>query len=295
MKKVLIIGPTGQLGADLVHVFREKESYGVISAGRLELDLTDRDSVFSTIGHHTPDIVINAAGHTDVDGCEIDSAYAMLLNAEGAGHVADACSGAGAVCVYISSDYVFDGKKGKPYTETDEPHPLNAYGISKLDGERLVMGKCDRHFIIRASGLFGLGLPAKRGHNFVETMIRLAENGGRIKIVDDQVMSPTFTRDLALKIAELLEEEDYGTYHITNSGECSWYRFGTAIFDAAGVSPDVVPVTSEQYRARAERPRYSVLDNAKLESAGIRRLRQWEEALGEYISIRHGRKAVPKP
>lgn len=295
MKKVLIIGPTGQLGADLVRVFLEKDGYAVIPAGKLELDLSDRDSVFNAVGRHTPDIVINAAGNTDVDGCEIDSAYAMLLNAEGAGHVADACSGAGAVCVYISSDYVFDGKKGKPYTETDEPHPLNAYGISKLEGERLVRGKCDRHFIIRASGLFGLGLPAKPVHNFVETMIRLAENGGRIKIVDDQVMSPTFTLDLALKIAELLEEEDYGTYHITNSGECSWYRFGTAIFDAAGMIPDVVPVTSEEYGARAERPRYSVLDNAKLESTGMRRLRRWEDALGEYISIRHGRKAVPKP
>lgn len=284
---MLIIGPTGQLGADLVHEFREKESYGVISAGRLELDLSDRDSVSSTVGRHTPDIVINAAGHTDVDGCETDSANAMLLNAEGAGHVADACSEAGAVCVYISSDYVFDGKKGEPYTETDEPHPLNAYGISKLEGERLVRGNCDRHFIIRSSGLFGPGLPAKRGHNFIETMIRLAENGGRIKIVDDQVISPTFTRDLASKIAKLLEEEDYGTYHITNSGECSWYRFGTAIFDAAGMSPDVVPVTSEEYGARAERPRYSVLDNAKLEGGGIRRLRSWEDALGEYISIRN--------
>lgn len=295
MKKVLIIGPTGQLGADLVHVFREKESYEVIPAGRLELDLSDRDSVFNAVGRHTPDIVINAAGNTDVDGCEIDSAYAMLLNAEGAGRVADACSEAGAVCVYISSDYVFDGKKGKPYTETDEPYPLNAYGISKLEGERSVRGKCDRHFIIRTSGLFGLGLPAKRGHNFVETMIRLAENGERIRIVDDQVMSPTFTRDLALKIVELLEKEDYGTYHITNSGECSWYRFGTAIFNAAGMSPDVVPVTSEEYGARAERPRYSVLDNKKLESTGVRRLRHWEEALREYISLRHGRKAFPKP
>src|SRR3990167_3504941 len=127
---------------------------------------------------------------------------------------------------------------------------LIPYGISKLEGERLVRGKCDRHFIIRASGLYGLGLPAKRGHNFVETMIRLAENVGRIKIVDDQVMSPTSTQDLALKIEELLEKEDYGTYHITNSGECSWYRFGTAIFNAAGMSPDVVPVTSEEYGSR---------------------------------------------
>ena len=291
----MIIGPTGQLGADLVRVFLEKDGYEVIPAGRPAIDLCDKDSVVNTVGRHTPDIVINAAGHTDVDGCEYDSSSAMLLNAEGAGHVADACSEAGAVCVYISSDYVFDGKKGKPYTETDEPYPLNAYGISKLEGERLVRGKCDRHFIIRASGLYGLGLPAKRGHNFVETMIRLAENVGRIKIVDDQVMSPTSTQDLALKIEELLEKEDYGTYHITNSGECSWYRFGTAIFNAAGMSPDVVPVTSEEYGARAERPRYSVLDNAKLESTGIRRLRHWEGALREYISLRHGRKAFPKP
>lgn len=286
MKKVLIIGPTGQLGADLIRVFQEKEGYEVIPVGRSEMDLCDVNSVLGTLNRHQPDVVINTAGQTDVDGCESDASYTMLLNADGAGYVAAACSRAGAVCVYTSSDYVFDGKKGKPYIETDETNPLNTYGISKLEGERLVRGRTDRHFIIRTSGLFGFGQRAKRGHNFVETMIRLAEGGKRLRIVQDQILSPTYTFDLASKIAELIEGDSYGTYHITNSGECSWYRFAVSVFDAAGLSPEIITVTSEEYSARAERPRYSVLDNSKLERVGIRKLRHWEEALREYISIR---------
>lgn len=293
MKKVLIIGPSGQLGADLVRVFRKKDGYDVVAAGRPEIDLCDRHSVFNAVSNHAPDIVINAAGQTDVEGCEYDASHAMLLNAEGAGCVADACAEAGSVCVYVSSDYVFDGKKGRPYTETDECGPLNAYGVSKLEGERLVRGGSERHFIIRTSSLFGPGVLLKRGRNFVETMIMLAEGGRRIRVVDDQVMSPTYTRDLAPKIAELLEEGDYGTYHITNSGECSWYRFGLAVFDAAGLSPEVIPVTSEEYGARAKRPKYSVLDNQKLESRGIKGLRRWEEALKDYVSLRHGYPRFP--
>lgn len=286
MKKVLIIGPTGQLGADLVRVFQEKEGCKVMPVGRSEMNLCDRNSVFNTLDRHKPDIVINTAGQTDVDGCESDIECAMLLNAEAAGYVADACSCIGAVCVYTGSDYVFDGKKRKPYIETDETDPLNTYGVSKLEGERLVSSKSDRHFIIRTSGLFGFGLPAKRGHNFVETMIRLAEGGKRLRIVEDQVLSPTYTLDLASIIAELLDRDNYGTYHITNSGECSWYSFAVSVFDTVGLSPEIIPVTSEEYSARAERPRYSVLDNGKLERVGIRKLRHWEEALREYISIR---------
>lgn len=286
-KKVLIIGPTGQLGADLVRVFSEKKSYEVITAMRPEIDLSDRGSVLNAISRYMPQIVINASGYTDVEGCEHDPSSAMLLNTEGAGHVADACSGSGSVCVYISTDYVFDGNKGAPYEETDWPNPLNAYGVSKLEGERSVRGKCDRHFVVRTSGLFGPGLPEKRGHNFVETVISLAEKAKRIRIVDDQVISPTYTRDLASKISELLESGDYGTYHITNSGECTWYRFGMAVFDFVGLSSEVTAVTSDEYGAKAKRPRYSVLDNKKLESAGVRRLRHWSEALGDYISIRN--------
>ena len=282
----MIIGPTGQLGADLVRVFREKDGYEVIPVDRSEMDLRGRNSVLGTLDRHQPDIVINTAGQTDVDGCESDASYAMQLNANGAGYVASACSRAGAVCVYISSDYVFDGKKGKPYVETDETRPLNTYGISKLEGERLVRSKADRHLIIRTSGLFGFGQRAKRGQNFVEAMIRLAEGGKRLSIVQDQILSPTYTFDLASKIAELIEGDSNGTYHITNSGECSWYRFAVSVFDAAGLSPEIVPVTSEEYGASAERPRHSVLDNSKLERVGIGKLRHWEEALREYISIR---------
>ncbi len=286
MKKVLIIGPMGQLGADLLRVFRRKEGYEVVPVGRSDMDLCDINSVLSSLDRHQPDIVINTAGQTDVDGCESDASCAMQLNADGAGYVAEACSSAGVVCVYTSSDYVFDGKKGKPYIETEETNPLNIYGLSKLAGERLVRSKTDRHFIVRTSGLFGFGQQAKRGHNFVETMIRLAEGGKRLRIVEDQVLSPTYTFDLASKIAELIKGDSYGTYHITNSGACSWYRFAVSVFDAAGLNPEIISVTSEEYGARAERPRYSVLDNSKLERVGIRKLRHWEEALREYIALR---------
>ncbi len=284
MKKVLIIGGRGQLGTDLSVTLGDDTGYGVVSLGRSELDCGDGPSVDKVLSDSRPDIVINTAGFVRVDDCEDDPGEAMRVNALGAGYVAGACSKIGAVSVYISTDYVFGGDKSTPYLEEDKPSPLNVYGISKLSGEYFVRNRCPRHFIVRTSGLYGSGGRSRGSANFVDTMLRLAVEGKTIRVVNDQVLTPTFTKDLAVKIRELLLSDDYGTYHITNSGECSWYEFAGAVFRTAGLRPDLLPVTSEEYGARARRPSYSVLSNEALAGRGIKRLRHWEEALLEYIS-----------
>ena len=222
-----------------------------------------------------------------VDRCEEEVEKALSVNALGAGYVAHTCAEIGAAVVYISTDYVFDGSKNKPYTEQDEPNPINVYGESKLKGEELVRKFTNKHFIVRSAGLYGHGQSGAAG-NFVETMLKLAEKEGPIRVVDDQVLTPTFTKDLAAAISELIQTDNYGTYHITNSGECSWYEFGKAVFEISGLSPDYSAISSKEYGAKAQRPAYSVLDNSLVESLSITPLRSWPKALTEYLKLRKG-------
>lgn len=287
MNNILIIGSNGQLGTDLTKEFENKLGLEVLTLNHSQIELKHKDSVLASITRLNPDIVINCGAYVKVDECEDNAAHAIEVNALGAGYVANATEKLGAVCVYISTDYVFDGNKHTPYLENDAAYPINIYGVSKLSGEYMVRSYSSKHYIVRSCGLYGLaGSNNSQGGNFVEKIIALADQGKALKVVQDQILTPTFTKDLSAAISELIENADYGTYHITNSGECSWFSFAKAILNIAGLKNELTPTTTLEYGAKAKRPPYSVLSNEKMKKTGITALRKWEQALENYISLR---------
>jgi len=286
MKIFLIIGSNGQLGSDLCEVYRGKSDIDTITLDHSQIELRDKSSVHKSIDELRPDIVINCGAYVRVDDCEENPARAIEVNALGAGYVAQAANEIGAVCVYISTDYVFDGSKNTPYSEDDAAYPINIYGISKLSGEHMVRSYCPKHYIVRSSGLYGLAGSSSQDWNFVETIIHLANEKKPLSVVHDQVLTPTFTKDLSVAIEELINQCNFGTYHITNSGECSWFLFAKAILEIAGLKTELTPTTTVKYGAKAKRPAFSVLSNKKIEQIGISSVRPWAEALENYISLR---------
>ncbi len=281
--RVLITGSDGQLGTDLCRVLQDIE---VISLTHADLEITDMNSVKTAFTKHRPDVVINTAANVRVDDCETEQDNAFLANVLGARNVAVVAQELRAKLFHLSTDYVFGGESEPgtaPYTEFDTPTPLNLYGKSKLAGENLVRHLCTKHFIVRTSGLFGLAGASGKGGNFVETMLRLAQERGELRVVNDQVFSPTYTRDLARKIAQLITTEYYGIFHITNRGSCSWYEFAKEILRLAELETPVVPITSDQYPQKARRPSFSVLDNYHLRLLGMNDMKPWREALKDYM------------
>lgn len=262
--KTLIIGANGMLGSDLCKMF----PYAVKLTHK-DLDITNRSRVITCITKIRPDVVINAAAYTNVDGCEDNQELAFQVNGNGPGYIAEACSKVGSTLVHFSTDYVFDGSK-KEYVESDVPGPINVYGHSKLLGEKNIIENMKDYRIVRVSWLFGIN-----GNNFVETMLKLSKEMDSVKVVNDQFGKPTYTMDLATKIKEIIELNP-GIYHITNDGVCSWYEFASSIID------DVIPCISEEFLTKAKRPKYSVLVNTKTEI-----MRHWKEALGEYLVYRN--------
>ncbi|KKH16914.1 dTDP-4-dehydrorhamnose reductase [Methanosarcina mazei] len=262
--KTLIIGASGMLGSDLCKVLPDS-----VKLTHRDLDITDREQVIESIGRIDPDLVINAAAYTNVDGCEDNPELAFQVNGFGPGYIAEACSTIGAKLVHFSTDYVFDGSK-KEYVESDIPNPINVYGHSKLLGEKKIIENMDDYRIVRISWLFGI-----HGENFVETMLRLSREMDTVKVVHNQFGKPTYTMDLATKIKEIIEL-DPGIYHITNDGVCSWCEFASSIID------NVIPCTSEEFPRKAKRPKYSVLINNKTEP-----MRHWKEALKVYLKERN--------
>ena len=281
--KVLVNGANGQLGTDLCKVLQHFE---VIPLAHKDIEIADMDSVKQALNKYKPDIIINTAAYVRVDNCEIEQDKAFLINALGARNVAVVVQELGAKLVHLSADYVFGGDaqpRTTPYTEFDTPIPLSVYGKSKLAGENFVRHLCQKHFIIRSSGLFGVAGSSGKGGNFVETMLRLARERSELRVVNDQVFSPTYTKDLAGKIAQLINTEYYGIFHITNKGYCSWYQFATEILRLAGLKTPIIPVTSDEYPQKARRPRFSVLDNYHLRLLGMDDMRPWQEALRDYM------------
>ena len=284
--KVAVTGANGQLGTDLC---RALHNFDVIPFTHADIEIADMASVREAMLKHKPAIIINTAAYVRVDDCEDEKEKAFRVNALGARNVAVVAQELGARLVHISTDYVFGGEvepRTTPYTEFDTPVPLSIYGKSKLAGENLVRHFCLRHFIVRASGLFGVAGSSGKGGNFIETMLRLARERDELKVVNDQVFSPTYTRDLAQKIAQLMATEYYGIFHITSRGACSWYEFTTETLKLAGITTPVVPITSDQYPQKARRPRYSVLDNYHLRLLGMDDMRPWQEALRDYLVAR---------
>ena len=269
---VLVTGAGGMLGSDLVRD-------GVLGLTRADLDVTDADAVARAFADFQPDVVINCAAWTDVDGAESGEEAATELNGRAAGIVAAAAREVGAAVVYPSTDYVFDGAGARPYVESDPVGPQSAYGRSKLAGEEAVAAANERHFIVRTSWLFGT-----HGRNFVDTMLELGRDRDELKVVDDPVGRPTYTGDLADALLELARSDAYGIHHIAGGGEpCSWYDFAATIFDQASLSVRLVPCTTEEFPRPAPRPAYSVLDSERRDAI---RLPDWRSGLGAYLAER---------
>ena len=284
--KVIVIGASGQLGSDLC---KQVGTDDLVPLTHADIEITRMDSVKDSLSKHRPGIIINTAAFHRVDDCEVDPDKAFRVNAMGARNIAVVAQELGARLVQISTDYIFGGKvepRTTPYTEFDTPIPPNLYGKSKLAGEDFVRHLCHRHFIVRVSGLFGVAGSSGKGGNFIETMLRLAKERDELKVVNDQVFSPTYTKDLARKIIQLMTTNYYGIFHITSKGACSWYEFTTEILKLAGLKTPVVPITSDQYPQKARRPRYSVLDNYHLRLLGMDDMRPWQEALKDYLVAR---------
>jgi dTDP-4-dehydrorhamnose reductase len=274
--RVLVTGANGMLGHDVIRV-AEDMRHQVIALGHDDLDVTDPARVERMITRERPGAVINCAAWTDVDGAEESEKEASLVNAQGAGFVADAADKVDAKVVYISTDYVFDGTSG-PYGESDDPEPINAYGRTKLAGERATALVNGRSFIVRTSWLFG-----PHGGNFVETMLRLGEGGGPVVVVHDQVGNPTYTGHLAVGLLRLVDSAAYGIHHMTGEGSCSWYEFAMEIFRQAEVVTRVMASTSDMMERPAKRPADSVLVSRR--SAPIK-LPPWQRGLSDYLTRR---------
>ena len=275
--KILVTGANGQLGQELVRL-PARSDLEIIGLARAELDITDLAQCRNVMHSHKPDAVIHCAAYTKVDQAESEPDEAYRVNAYGTRNAAVAAEEIGAKFVYISTDYVFDGRADRPYREYDRTDPQSVYGRSKLAGEQLVQSLYSRYFIVRTSWVYG-----KYGSNFVKTMLKLAEERDHLKVVHDQIGSPTYTRDLAHFLLELAQTDYYGIYHASNSGVCSWYEFAKAIFEEQGLNVQVEPCTTADFPRPAPRPAYSVLDHAAIRIHGLRPLRPWREALRHYL------------
>ncbi|MDK2799774.1 MAG: dTDP-4-dehydrorhamnose reductase [Clostridiales bacterium] len=278
--KVLVTGANGQLGYDVVERLK-KLNIEHIGVDRQDFDLTNEEQTKSFILNHKPDVVIHCAAYTAVDKAERERDLCYAVNMLGTKYIAQACKEIDAKMIYISTDYVFDGEKEEPYEVTDTPNPINYYGLAKYLGEQEVQKNLDKFFIVRTSWIFG-----KKGNNFVKTMLKLGQERKEIKVVYDQVGSPTYTYDLAKLLWDMMQTDKYGIYHATNEGYCSWYEFACEIFKVAGMDDvKVIPIKSEEYLTKAVRPKYSKLSKDKLELKGFIRLPNWKDALKKYINV----------
>ncbi|MDM8533941.1 dTDP-4-dehydrorhamnose reductase [Clostridiaceae bacterium HSG29] len=275
--KFMVTGRNGQLGYDVMMRLKEME-FEVIAPRRDEFDLINKDRVKKYIIKEKPDVIIHCAAYTAVDNAEEEKALCYLVNGEGTRAVAEVGKDINAKVVYISTDYVFDGLGQEPHSEEKKPNPINYYGYTKEQGEKIVRELIDKHFVIRTSWVYGLN-----GNNFVKTMLKLAESRNEINVVSDQIGAPTYTKDLAEFIVNLVQTKEYGTYHGVNEGYCSWYEFSKVIFKKLGINMKINPVPTDKYQTKAQRPLNSRLSKKNIDKVGLRRLPHWEEALTRFI------------
>lgn len=278
--RIVIIGSTGQFGTDLTKALRGEHE--VVGLTHRDVEVSDYNSCVRLKDYH-PDIIVNTAAFHKVDQCEDEPLKAFSVNALGARNVTAVSRELEAVDVLISTDYVFDGSKNRPYGENDVPSPINTYGISKLAGE-LFTRQNPKHYIVRVASLFGAAGSSGKGGNFVETMIAKAKKGEPINVVDDMWMSPTYTRDSAVAVESMIRAKlPYGVYHATNNGCCTWFEFAKEILKLAGLKPVLKPIKTGQSPGKARRPSFSALRSVKLQKHGIL-IREWTEALSNYLA-----------
>ena len=282
--KVVVFGPAGQLGTDVVRLLRERGE-DVVPAPRARADLTDPAAVRALLEAERPDAVVNCAAYHDVAGCEANPEVAFAVNATAVAELARECAAVGAKLMTVSTDYVFDGTRAGGYTEEDEPNPLNRYGESKLAGERLALAAHPATFVVRTQSLFGLAGPSGKGLNFVDLMVKLS--GERDELMVDQFrMAPTGTAPLAENMHALLPTDAFGVYHMSCQGETTWYEFARAILERIGSKARVTPVPNDHYPTTFTRPESTYLVNARLQALGLDRMPTWEQALADYLTAK---------
>ena len=279
--RIALLGSNGQLGRDLqVALTGHDISYYT----RADFDVVDHERTRAILQAAQPQIILNTTAYHRVDDCESQPELAYSVNALAVLNLVRIANDSNATLVHFSTDYVFDGRSQSPYVEDSAPMPLSVYGNSKLAGEFLLRSTAKKFMLIRTCGLYGKAGSGGKGGNFLETMLRKARSGESIRVVNDQVLTPTPTRELAQQVAALIGANESGLFHITSEGACSWYEFARAIFEIAGVKADLSPTTSDFYKTPALRPSYSVLENARLKAAGLNAMRRWRDGLADYLA-----------
>lgn len=282
--KIAVIGANGQLGQDVVAAFAANGDE-VCPLTHTDVELSDFSSVGSFMKKSQPEVVVNTAAMHHVENCEREPEKAFAINGLGSQNLAMAAREIGATVMHVSTDYVFDGAKGKPYEETDAPRPLNVYGNTKLSGEYFVRSATEKHFVLRTSAIYGKHpCRAKGGLNFVELMLKLARERGAVRVVNNEFVTPTYTPELARQIVTLSRSNDYGLYHATAEGSCSWYEFAREIFALANVQVKLEIAGPNEFPTKVARPLYSVLENRALKSRGLNIFRPWQQGLRDYLS-----------
>ena len=282
--KVAVIGANGQLGCDVCTAF-SSSGHQVVPLNHDTVDIADYESIDGPLKKAKADVIVNTAAMHNVDSCEGSPLKAFEVNALGARNLALIANELDSTLFYLSTDYVFDGSKMKPYVETDYPIPLNVYGNSKLAGELFIRTITKKYFIVRVSGLYGTNpCRAKGGNNFVKLMLKLCKERDEIRVVDDEVLTPTFTGDVARQIVAMTDMETYGLYHATAQGACSWYRFAAKIFELSGTQIKLSVAGPNEFPMKVPRPKYSVLENAALKAHGMDLMPDWQVGLKRYMA-----------
>lgn len=280
--RVAIIGANGQLGTDLVAECAAR-GHEVAPLTHADLNVEDAASVVAVLARHRPDVVVNTAAYHVTADCEKHPDRAFAVNATGALHVARAAADLGAAVVYVSTDYVFDGAKGAPYVEGDLPAPVNVYGASKVAGEHLTLANSDQAMVIRVSGLYGAVPCRAKGENFITKMIRAAQQQPQVRVVTDEILTPTPTSAVAKGALDLVAADGRGTFHLTCEGACSWFDFARTIFDEKGIAAPLQPASVRDFPAGVRRPHYSVLENTRLRALGVAPMPDWRDALVQFL------------
>jgi len=278
--RIAVIGADGQLGSDLVKVLHEDE---VVPLYYPDFDITETAGMRRALRRIGADLVINTAAFHRVDECEDDPWTPFKVNALAVRDLSLCARELGSGLVHFSTDYVFDGRQGRPYVEDDPPNPLSAYGVSKLAGEYFVRALLDRFFLVRTCGLYGLAGSKEKGYNFVDRIIAQAAEGKTVRVVDDQWVTPTSTAELAQRLSTLIRTDQYGLYHLTNEGSCTWFGFAREVFSILGREARLEPVDSRALDSKARRPAYSVLENKRAKDIGLPDFSPWQEALRDYL------------
>jgi dTDP-4-dehydrorhamnose reductase len=282
--RVAVIGANGQLGVDVCAAYRSA-GHEVRELTHADVDVRDAKVVHRVLERAQPDLVVNTSAMHYVEACEADPEATFAVNATGVRHLAEAGREMGFALLHLSTDYVFGGNATSPYVETDKTGPVNVYGQSKLEGERVLRETLDEHYIVRTSGLYGHApCRAKAGGNFVQLMLRLARERGEVRVVTDEVVTPTYTEDLARQIVRLSESPYYGLYHATSQGETTWFDYARTIFELRGVQVRMQEASAEDFPKKVARPKYSVLDNAALRQLGMDIMPHWRESLSRYLT-----------